>query len=195
MLEIILAGGWLMAPILLCSTLSMAIIIERFWTLRRCSVVPDGIGVMVEEWAVRHELDIKHLNELRTGSALGKVLAESCVAILFAVITWVQLRPAPPTKASRSVLGNSLAYSLPLIPHALLGQLNAIASRTLIAWHIGLGATGLFSMGFTVASVGTIVAMSLNQSFLPLFVSEVKRATANGVSERERDSERSKRIF
>ena len=28
MLEIILAGGWLMAPILLCSTLAVAIIIE-----------------------------------------------------------------------------------------------------------------------------------------------------------------------
>ena len=34
MLEIILAGGWLMAPILLCSTLAVAIIIERFWPSR-----------------------------------------------------------------------------------------------------------------------------------------------------------------
>ena len=75
MLEIILAGGWLMAPILLCSTLSVAIIIERFWTLRRKSVVPDGVGAMVEEWAARHELDLRHLNKLRTESALGKVLA------------------------------------------------------------------------------------------------------------------------
>ena len=40
MLEIILAGGWLMAPILLCSTLAVAIIIERFWTLRRSKVIP-----------------------------------------------------------------------------------------------------------------------------------------------------------
>ncbi len=75
MLEIILAGGWLMAPILLCSTLSVAIIIERFWSLRRKCVVPDGVGAMVEEWAARHELDLRHLNKLRTESALGKVLA------------------------------------------------------------------------------------------------------------------------
>ncbi|NNE04489.1 MAG: MotA/TolQ/ExbB proton channel family protein [Xanthomonadales bacterium] len=75
MLEIILAGGWLMAPILLCSTLSVAIIIERFWSLRRSNVVPDGVGEMVEGWAARHELDLKHLNELRSKSGLGRVLA------------------------------------------------------------------------------------------------------------------------
>lgn len=75
MLEIILAGGWLMAPILLCSTLAVAIIIERFWSLRRSRVVPERVGEMVEGWAVRHELDLRHLNQLRTESALGRVLA------------------------------------------------------------------------------------------------------------------------
>ena len=75
MLEIIIAGGWLMAPILLCSTLAVAIIIERFWALRRSKVVPAGVGAMVEEWAARHELDLEHLNRLRMESALGKVLA------------------------------------------------------------------------------------------------------------------------
>ena len=75
MLEIILAGGWLMAPILLCSTLAVAIIIERFWSLRRSKVVPDGVGSMVEDWAARHELDLRHLGRLRAESALGRVLA------------------------------------------------------------------------------------------------------------------------
>jgi biopolymer transport protein ExbB len=75
MLEIILAGGWLMAPILLCSTLAVAIVIERFWALRRSKVVPEGVGAMVEDWAARHELDLEHLNRLRRDSGLGKVLA------------------------------------------------------------------------------------------------------------------------
>jgi biopolymer transport protein ExbB len=75
MLEIILAGGWLMAPILLCSTLALAIIIERFWSLRRSSVVPAGVGKTVEGWAARNELSLQHLNQLRSGSALGRVLA------------------------------------------------------------------------------------------------------------------------
>lgn len=75
MLEIILAGGWLMAPILLCSTLAVAIIIERFWTLRRSKVTPEGLGATVEDWAARHELDQRHLNQLRTESPLGRVYA------------------------------------------------------------------------------------------------------------------------
>ena len=73
MLEIILAGGWLMAPILLCSTLSVAIIIERFWTLRRSKVTPEGLGATVEDWAARHELDQRHLDQLSIESPLGRI--------------------------------------------------------------------------------------------------------------------------
>ena len=68
MLEIIVAGGWLMAPILLCSTLAVAIIIERFWTLRRRKVTPEGLAATVEDWAAKHELDLRHLNQLRAES-------------------------------------------------------------------------------------------------------------------------------
>ena len=75
MLEIILAGGWLMVPILLCSTLAVAIIIERFWTLRKNKVTPPGLAATVEDWAVRHELDERHLEQLRVESPLGRVYA------------------------------------------------------------------------------------------------------------------------
>ena len=79
MLEIILAGGWLMAPILLCSTLSVAIIIERFWTLRKSKVIPEKLGETVEDWAARHELDQRHINQLRVGSPLGRIYAAALV--------------------------------------------------------------------------------------------------------------------
>ena len=79
MLEIIYAGGWLMAPILLCSVLALAIIAERFWALRRSNVVPPGVGQQVEDWAARHELDRRHIDQLRSGSALGRVLAAALV--------------------------------------------------------------------------------------------------------------------
>ena len=75
MLEIILAGGWLMAPILLCSTLSVAIIIERFWTLRKSKVTPAGLNTTVEDWAARRELDQRHINQLRAESPLGRIYA------------------------------------------------------------------------------------------------------------------------
>jgi biopolymer transport protein ExbB len=78
-LDIILAGGWLMAPIILCSILSSTIIAERIWALRRKNVVPIGLGEQVQEWAVRHELDRRHIDQLRSGSALGRVLAAALV--------------------------------------------------------------------------------------------------------------------
>lgn len=79
MLEIILAGGWLMAPILLCSTLSVAIIIERFWTLRKSKVTPQDLGAMVEDWAARHELDERHLEQIRVESPLGRIYAAALI--------------------------------------------------------------------------------------------------------------------
>ena len=79
MLEIILAGGWLMAPILLCSTLAVAIIIERFWSLRRRSVVPEGLGDTVRTWAAHNELDLDRINQIRSESALGRVLAAAII--------------------------------------------------------------------------------------------------------------------
>lgn len=75
MLEILLAGGWMMFPIVLCSIVAVAIVIERFWTLRSGNVVPEGVGAQVEAWAAADELDLEHLNRLRADSALGKVLA------------------------------------------------------------------------------------------------------------------------
>jgi biopolymer transport protein ExbB len=78
-LEIIYAGGWLMAPIILCSVIALAIIGERFWALRRNNVVPPGVGQQVEDWAARHELDRRHIDQLRSGSALGRVLAAALI--------------------------------------------------------------------------------------------------------------------
>ncbi|MCH8227781.1 MAG: MotA/TolQ/ExbB proton channel family protein [Proteobacteria bacterium] len=79
MLEIIIAGGWLMVPIISCSILALTIIAERLWALRRSQVVPDGVGEQVEDWASRHELDRRHIEQLRSGSSLGRVLAAALV--------------------------------------------------------------------------------------------------------------------
>jgi biopolymer transport protein ExbB len=78
-LEIIIAGGWLMAPIILCSILALTIIAERFWALQRSKVVPHDIGEQVEDWAARHELDRRHIEQLRSESALGRVLAAALI--------------------------------------------------------------------------------------------------------------------
>ena len=64
-----------MLPIILCSILALTIIVERFWSLRRSAVIPPGLGDQVEDWAARHELDKRHIDQLRKNSAMGRVLA------------------------------------------------------------------------------------------------------------------------
>ena len=51
MLELVLAGGWPMIPLLLLSALALAIIVERAWTLRRVAVAPPNLGKEVRTWA------------------------------------------------------------------------------------------------------------------------------------------------
>jgi biopolymer transport protein ExbB len=74
-LEILLAGGWAMTPILICSLVALAIVLERFWTLRRASVLPPGLGEEVREWARSGQLDNDHVQALAEGSPLGELLA------------------------------------------------------------------------------------------------------------------------
>jgi biopolymer transport protein ExbB len=75
MLEIMLAGGWLMVPIVLCSIIAVAIIIERFIALRAARVMPPAVPAQVRQWAQQHELDGKHIEQLRRSSPLGRVLS------------------------------------------------------------------------------------------------------------------------
>jgi biopolymer transport protein ExbB len=76
-LELLIAGGWVMWPILLCSATALAIIIERFWTLRRAKVLPLDLGEEVRQWAASGRLDPKHIETLRGNSPLGAILASA----------------------------------------------------------------------------------------------------------------------
>jgi len=75
-LELIKAGGWPMIPLLLLAVLAVAIIVERFWTLRRERVMPPGLGEEVREWIGRgNPLEPAHIESLRANSPLGALLA------------------------------------------------------------------------------------------------------------------------
>jgi len=73
--ELVKAGGWPMVPLLLLGVLALAIVLERFWSLRRNEVLPPGLGQDVRNWAARGKLDPAHLQTLRANSPLGALLA------------------------------------------------------------------------------------------------------------------------
>ncbi|MCR6496436.1 MotA/TolQ/ExbB proton channel family protein [Thermomonas sp. S9] len=76
MLELIKAGGWPMIPLLLLAVAALAIILERFWSLRRERVLPPGLGEEVREWVGRGKpLEPAHVESLRATSPLGALLA------------------------------------------------------------------------------------------------------------------------
>ncbi len=75
MLEIVIAGGWVMLPIILCSVVAAAITIERLWTLKPGRVVPRDLSRQVWDWVSSNQLNIQHIQELRSSSPLGQLLA------------------------------------------------------------------------------------------------------------------------
>ena len=75
MLDIVQAGGWLMLPIIACSIIAAAIILERFWSLQPKRVLPINLGEQVRTWIRNDQLDPAHLQRLHQTSPLGQMLA------------------------------------------------------------------------------------------------------------------------
>lgn len=73
--ELVKAGGWPMVPLIMAGIIALAIIFERFWTLRRREIIPPGLGQEVRQWAIRGKLEPAHIDSLRSTSPLGAVLA------------------------------------------------------------------------------------------------------------------------
>lgn len=75
MFEIIVSGGWLMLPIILCSIITIAITIERFWSLNPSKIAPRNQLGQVWNWIQTNQMDSEKLKELRRSSPLGRILA------------------------------------------------------------------------------------------------------------------------
>ena len=79
MLDLLKPGGMVMFPLLLCSVLALAIIIERFWTLRVSRLAPKDLVNELWGWIKRKELNSKKLRELKDAAPIGRILAAGLV--------------------------------------------------------------------------------------------------------------------
>lgn len=75
MFDIIQAGGWLMLPIILCSVLALAIVVERFWSLQSSRVMPSHLVNHAFALIKNKELKREQIQNLSEGSYLGRILA------------------------------------------------------------------------------------------------------------------------
>lgn len=63
----------------------------------------------------------------------------------------------------------ALKFALPLIPHLIGGMLIIYTDRLFISKMVGLGATGLYGVGFQIAMIVNLFLTSFNQAWAPWF--------------------------
>jgi len=129
-----------MVPILICSAVALAIVLERCWTLRRSHVLPAGLGDEVRQWARSDQLDPAHLEALSAGSPLGELLA-SAVAV---------------RNRSRELIKERIEDTGRHVVHRLERHLNTLGTIALIGPLLGLFGTviGLIRMFMAVMAGG-----------------------------------------
>jgi biopolymer transport protein ExbB len=74
-LELLVAGGWLMVFIVFSSIVALAICIERLYTLNAKKIAPPHLLATVWKQLKRGEMDAARLKTLRQASPLGRILA------------------------------------------------------------------------------------------------------------------------
>lgn len=74
MVALIESGGWLMAPIIACSVIAVAICLERIWTLRTASVTPTRLLNNLVDAFQAGSLSAEELDVIRDRSPLGRIM-------------------------------------------------------------------------------------------------------------------------
>jgi biopolymer transport protein ExbB len=156
MLELVKAGGWLMAPILLCSVVAMAIVVERFWALRRDRIAPENLVAQVRQWARSGDLSEERLRAMRRRSSLGRVLAAGLGA----------------RDRSREVMKESIENVGRHVVHDLERYLNALGTIAAITPLLGLLGTviGMIKVFAVITSQGVgdpgVLASGISEALL-----------------------------
>ena len=71
MFELVQAGGWLMGPIILCSVIAMAIILERLWAYRGRKVIPSNLVAQIWQLHQKGQITAGTLRRCVTAPRLG----------------------------------------------------------------------------------------------------------------------------
>jgi biopolymer transport protein ExbB len=148
MFEIVLAGGIVMVPIILCSVLALAIALERTWTLREQRVVPAELADKVWQWVENRALSDKQIVALQQHSPLGRVLAAGLAN----------------RHRDRAVMLGAIEDAGRHVVHDLERYLNALGTIAAISPLLGLlgTVTGMMRTfkAITLAGVGNPAAMA-----------------------------------
>ena len=145
MWEIIQAAGWPIWPLILTSIIGVAIILERFWSLRKSQIIPDGLIVEIKTMIKQNNLDNNKVNIPKNSSPLGDLLA---VAIA-------------KRKDSVEVIKSALDERAGIIVHNLERYLGVLVTIATVAPLLGLFGTiiGMVELFSSFTSSGHDVAV------------------------------------
>jgi len=162
-LEILIKGGWLMIPIIVCSIISLAIIGERFWSLSSKKILPSDLVSSVWKLHKANQLDKSKIQSLSLSSPLGRVLAAGIVN---------QAHGREIMRESIEEVGRQVAHEL----EKFLNSLGTIASITPLLGLLGtvIGMIKVFA-AITAHGVGdpAVLAEGISQALI---------TTASGMS-------------
>lgn len=147
-----------MLPIIICSIVAVAIIGERFWTLKQEKIIPTNLVADVWRMASARQLTDEKVREIQQESPLGRVLAAG-------LMTRTQERDL--MKASIEEVGGHVAHELERYLNALgtiaavtplLGLLGTVVGMIKVFTNItnvGVGNPALLAGGISTALVTT----------------------------------------
>lgn len=163
MFELLKAGGILMVPIVLCSVLALAIILERFWTLRPSRVAPPDVMSELWRWIKSKDLNARKLKALQASSPTGRVMASGLIN----------------AKHGREVMKESIEHEASQVIHEMERFLNPLGTIATITPLLGL-------LGTVVGMIKVFAEMQVvgigNAEALSGGISEALMTTAAGLS-------------
>lgn len=163
MFEMVQAGGWLMVPIVLCSVVSVAICVERFWTLRPSQVAPRNLLAQVWSWIRNNQMDNRRLKEIRDASPLGQVLVAGLSN----------------SRRGREIMKESIEETAGHVIHEMERYLNTLGTIAVITPLLGL-------LGTVIGMIKVFSALQLegtgNAAVLAGGISQALITTAAGLT-------------
>ncbi|HSP00876.1 MAG TPA: MotA/TolQ/ExbB proton channel family protein [Thioalkalivibrio sp.] len=164
MFELVKAGGWLMLPIIACSVVALAIVVERFWSLQPRRVNPRQLVVQIWQLLQAGQLTDERLRELRDGSPLGRVLAAGLINmghsrdVMKESIEETGRHVAHDLERFLNSLG-TIAAITPLL--GLLGTVVGMIQVFSVITDVGVGSPGELAGGISQALITTAAGISV----------------------------------
>jgi O-antigen/teichoic acid export membrane protein len=106
----------------------------------------------------------------------GRVISMLASVLIFAIIASIYLMKKRMVmfRVNRAYLKDILKFGVPLIPHSIGGAIIVFSDRFFIVNMVGEEALGLYSVGYQVGMVISLIQNSFNQAWTPYFYSKLK---------------------